>query len=73
MKNPLLDDAEASALFSDLSDESKIEIKRFCDWLYKHSRNKAEQCWRSSKAPMAVYWKAVAAWSYHIKRHIKLR
>lgn len=70
-RNPALRDPEVRKRWKQLSSESKRELKRFCRWLYQHARSKAETAWEQSKAPMAVYWKAVAAWSYHISRAIK--
>jgi hypothetical protein len=35
------------------------------------SRAKAEKCWRSHKAPMAAYWKAVAVYAGHVRRAVK--
>lgn len=32
---------------------------------------KAEHCWKSRKAPMAVYWRAVSVYSGHIRRAIR--
>jgi hypothetical protein len=33
---------------------------------------RAENCWRRHKAPMAVYWKAVAVYARHIARALKV-
>lgn len=67
-KNPLLRDPEIVRRFQALPDDSREALKEFLSWLYGHSRREAERCWRTSKAPMAVYWKAVSAWSFHIMR-----
>lgn len=32
---------------------------------------RAEQCWRTRKAPMAVYWRAVSVYAGHIRRAIR--
>lgn len=71
-RNPALRDPEVRRRWEKLSGEAKKELKWFCRWLYDHARQKAEKSWQKSKAPMAVYWKAVAAWSYHISRAIKI-
>lgn len=34
------------------------------------ARERAEKCWRSHKAPMAVYWKAVSVYAGHIARAV---
>lgn len=31
-------------------------------------RQRAEKCWRTHKAPMAVYWKAVGVYCGHVAR-----
>lgn len=66
--NPLLSDPEVVRRFQRLPEPAQAALKDFVGWLYQHAREKAEASWRRSKAPMAVYWKAVAAWSYHIRR-----
>ena len=35
------------------------------------ARGRAEKCWRTHKAPMAAYWKAVAVYAGHLKRAIR--
>jgi hypothetical protein len=35
------------------------------------ARTRAEKCWRTHKAPMAVYWKCVAVYAGHIARALK--
>lgn len=34
------------------------------------ARLRAEKCWRTHKAPMALYWKVVAVYAGHIARAI---
>lgn len=34
------------------------------------ARARAEKCWRTHKAPMALYWKCVAVYAGHIARGI---
>lgn len=68
MKNPLLSDPEVNRRFASLPPEARVALKDFCRWLYGYARDHAERSWRQSKAPMAVYWKAVAAWAYHLSR-----
>jgi hypothetical protein len=36
--------------------------------LSEDARGRAEKCWRKHKAPMAVYWKAVAVYAGHARR-----
>ena len=35
------------------------------------ARVKAEKCWRTHKAPMAAYWKAVAVYAGHTARALR--
>ncbi len=35
------------------------------------ARARAEKCWRTHKAPMAAYWKAVAVYAGHLSRAIR--
>lgn len=32
------------------------------------ARERAEKCWRTHKAPMALYWKCVAVYAGHLAR-----
>lgn len=70
MRNPILSNAEITERFQSLPPESRAALKDFTCWLYRYARIKADESWKRSKAPMAVYWKAVAAWAYHISRAI---
>jgi hypothetical protein len=35
------------------------------------ARQRADKCWKSHKAPMAAYWKAVSVYANHIKRAVQ--
>lgn len=35
------------------------------------ARARAEKCWRTHKAPMAAYWKAVAVYAGHTARALR--
>lgn len=35
------------------------------------ARERAEKCWRTHKAPMAAYWKAVAVYANHTARALR--
>lgn len=48
--------------------------KALADLLFElgaEARLKANKCWTTHKAPMAVYWKAVSVYSRHIARALK--
>ena len=71
-KNPILQEPEIAERFRQLPEPARAALKDFCGWLYLYARERAETAWKQSKAPMAVYWKAVAAWAYHLKRTVKI-
>lgn len=75
MSNPLLNEPaeEVRERFSELPPDAQSSLKDFCGWLYEYSRDRADRAWEQSKGPMAVYWKAVAAWSYHIRRLLPVK
>ena len=35
------------------------------------ARVRADKCWRTHKAPMAAYWKAVAVYAGHLRRGLR--
>jgi hypothetical protein len=35
------------------------------------ARERADQCWKKHKAPMAAYWKAVSVYAGHVARSIE--
>ena len=37
------------------------------------ARARADKCWRTHKAPMAAYWKAVAVYANHASRALKVQ
>lgn len=39
--------------------------------IHQEAALKAEHCWKTRKAPMAVYWRAVSVYSGHIRRAIR--
>lgn len=68
VRNPLvalpamaaLRDSEAAPQLVALLREIQIE-----------ARQRAEKAWRSHKAPMALYWKAVSVYAGHIARGMR--
>lgn len=67
VRNPILALPAAKALLR-LDDEQKAAIRAVLKDLSADARERAEKCWRTHKAPMAVYWKCVAVYSGHIAR-----
>lgn len=50
---------------------SRALLAELLDDLATDARQRAEQCWRKHKAPMAAYWKAVAVYAKHIARSLR--
>jgi hypothetical protein len=40
--------------------------------LKKDAAARAQKCWRTHKAPMAVYWKAVSVYAGHLARVLRM-
>lgn len=70
-KNPILTDPEVARRFQSLPAEAKAALLEFVAWLYGYAAQQAEQAWHKRKAPMAVYWSAVKAWAFHIRRVVR--
>jgi hypothetical protein len=39
--------------------------------IQRDARDRAEKCWTTHKAPMALYWKAVGVYAGHIARAVQ--
>lgn len=64
-RNPLLK-LPASAKIAALPPETKKVLRELLLELKAHCRENAEVCWRKSKPPMAMYWKAMSVWIGHL-------
>lgn len=71
-KNPILTDPVIISRFTALPPEAREALFEFTGWLYRYAAAQAEIAWRAKKAPMAVYWSAVKAWAFHIRRVVKI-
>lgn len=69
VRNPVLA-LPGFARLTELSSPERAAIRAVLVSLSKDARERADKCWRTHKAPMAVYWKAVAVYSGHIARAI---
>lgn len=67
VRNPLLALDGAVALQS-LDATTRALIARALRDIQRDARLRAEKCWKTHKAPMAVYWKAVGVYSGHLAR-----
>lgn len=69
VRNPVLALPGFAALQS-LAPEVRQQIATAMRDIQRDARGRAEKCWRTHKAPMAVYWKAVGVYAGHIARAI---
>ena len=67
VRNPLLA-MPAMEKLRDLSPEQRSALKALLREVAKDARFRAEKCWRTHKAPMAAYWKAVSVYAGHTAR-----
>lgn len=65
VRNPVLALPSADRL-AELSPEAREILREILKDLSNQARERAEKSWRSHKAPMAAYWKAVAVYARHI-------
>jgi hypothetical protein len=65
VRNPVLK-LPAIAQFKALPPEARAALIAMLRDLSTDARGKAEKSWRTNKAPMAAYWKAVAVYARHL-------
>jgi hypothetical protein len=53
-----------------LTPDARQALRAVLSDIAADARLRAEKCWRTHKAPMALYWKCVAVYSGHIARAI---
>ena len=53
--------------------ECKALMRQVLREVAADARVRAEKCWKSHKAPMAAYWKAVAVYAGHTARALKVQ
>lgn len=70
VRNPLLA-LPAARMMAHLSPEAKAAIRLLCINIADDARERAENCWKKHKAPMAAYWKAVSVYARHTARLCK--
>lgn len=70
VRNPIMGLA-AFERMGDLPLEARTLLIELLTEMRNESRAKAELCWRTHKAPMAVYYKATAVHLNHIQRALK--
>lgn len=67
VRNPILGLPAAKAM-QDLSPLTRSVLRGLMLNLRDDARARADKCWRTHKAPMALYWKAVGVYANHIAR-----
>lgn len=70
VRNPLLALAAVKDIAA-LPPEARAALRKLALEYSRLCRERAEQCWRSHKAPMAAYWKAWAVNARHFARLCK--
>lgn len=70
VRNPLCALPGVSALQS-LPRESQAALKLLLRQISADARERADKCWKTHKAPMAAYWKAVAVYANHTQRLLR--
>lgn len=71
VRNPVLALPSAVKLKA-LSPEAREALREVLGDIALDARERAEKCWRSHKAPMAAYWKAVSVYAGHTRRALRL-
>jgi hypothetical protein len=67
VRNPLLA-LEAAQRVATLPPEARAALRALLREIAQDARQRAEKCWKTHKAPMAAYWKAVAVYAGHAAR-----
>ena len=67
VRNPLLKMAAAEEI-RNLPTEAREALGSLLFQIAADARSRADKCWRTHKAPMAAYWKAVSVYAGHARR-----
>ena len=70
VRNPVLALPGFAALRELSPDVRKLIAAALRD-MQRDARERAEKCWTTHKAPMALYWKAVGVYAGHIARAVQ--
>lgn len=54
-----------------LPEETQAVLRDILGELRADAARRAEQSWQRKKGPMAVYWKAVSVYAFHLRRDLK--
>jgi hypothetical protein len=67
VRNPLLR-LPAAERIAELPPEARAALRALLGEIRADARDRANECWRKHKAPMACYWKAVSVYAGHAAR-----
>ena len=70
VRNPVLALPGAAALLN-LDTVSRVALIAVLSDIRTDSAERAAECWRRHKAPMAAYWKAVSVYTGHIVKVLR--
>jgi hypothetical protein len=70
VRNPILALPSAKRI-EELSPLNRAALRGVLLDIAQDARQRADKCWRTHKAPMAAYWKAVSVYAGHIARVLK--
>lgn len=70
VRNPVASLSSAQQLRA-LDPAARAALRAVLLDLAADARGRADKCWRTHKAPMAVYWKCVAVYAGHIARLLR--
>lgn len=70
VRNPLMALPGAGKLAA-LPPESRAALRALLMDIRVDARDRAAECWRKHKAPMACYWKAVSVYAGHAARLLR--
>lgn len=65
VRNPLVGLPSAQAM-QNLPPEARAATRQLLKEISADCRQRANECWRKHKAPMAAYWKANAVYARHM-------
>lgn len=71
VRNPVLALPAAQRLMA-MSPEVRHELAALFGEICFHARTEAQKCWRKNKGPMALYWKVVGVYAYHLRRVFRI-
>jgi hypothetical protein len=70
VRNPILALPAASSIQA-LDEPVRVALRALLLEIQADARARADKCWKTHKAPMAVYWKAVGVYVGHIARVLR--